>query len=358
VNVLMFGVDMQASPTFIRRSIDFTRAAGVEISLWEGETRAASRIDKGVLWLQRVPGIPIGLTGAQIAMLRRADVLHFQWAPNLLGWRALARTFGKPTVFSMRGKAIDIEPYQAGNEAYAARMRAALPHVSAYHAVSQAMLDAGVALGAVRERGRVIYTAVDLTVFTPPDVPPAPDAPIVMVGALLARKGYDIALEAFAHLRDAHHLTPRLLIAGEGEARPTIEAQIAALRLGDQVVLLGRQTPEQVRDLLRGGLVLLHTATNEGIANVAVEAMACGTPVITSDVGGMREAVSDGVEGFVTPPADPRASAAALARLLTDDALRLSMGRAGRARAEWQFTPERLGREFAALYEFARSVRG
>ncbi|MDZ4769493.1 MAG: glycosyltransferase, partial [Chloroflexota bacterium] len=88
-------------------------------------------------------------------------------------------------------------------------------------------------------------------------------------------------------------------------------------------------------------------------ANVAVEAMACGLPVVTTDVGGMGEAITDGIEGFLVPARDPDGTAAALARLLGDDDLRARMGLAARARAVRQFSPDRQGREFAALYAFA-----
>jgi glycosyltransferase involved in cell wall biosynthesis len=73
---------------------------------------------------------------------------------------------------------------------------------------------------------------------------------------------------------------------------------------------------------------------------VILEAMACGLPVVATDCGGVREAVRDGVEGFVLPPREPALAGAALERLWREPALRERMGRAGRARVLSEFTLE------------------
>jgi glycosyltransferase involved in cell wall biosynthesis len=83
--------------------------------------------------------------------------------------------------------------------------------------------------------------------------------------------------------------------------------------------------------------------------------MACGLPVVVTDCGGMREAVTDGVEGFVVPKRDPAGMARALTRLWGDPSLRDEMGRAGRARVLSDFTLSRETDEFEELY---RAVTG
>jgi glycosyltransferase involved in cell wall biosynthesis len=78
--------------------------------------------------------------------------------------------------------------------------------------------------------------------------------------------------------------------------------------------------------------------------------MACGLPIVATDVGGTSEAVRDGVEGFLVPPRDAEAIATALAKLWREPELRARMGAAGRARVEAEFTVERETREWLDLY--------
>jgi glycosyltransferase involved in cell wall biosynthesis len=87
-----------------------------------------------------------------------------------------------------------------------------------------------------------------------------------------------------------------------------------------------------------------------------LEAMACGVPVVATDCGGVSEALTDGVEGFIVPPRESEALAEALRRLWRDPGLRARMGQAGRRTATSRFTLERQLDEFLALYrEVARA---
>ena len=106
-----------------------------------------------------------------------------------------------------------------------------------------------------------------------------------------------------------------------------------------------------MRDHMQRADVLLHASLSEGLPNVVLEAMACALPVVATDVGGTREAVRDGVEGYLVPPRDPKAAAAALRALWGDLELRERMGAAGRARVEAEFTIERMTDEWVELYE-------
>jgi glycosyltransferase involved in cell wall biosynthesis len=88
----------------------------------------------------------------------------------------------------------------------------------------------------------------------------------------------------------------------------------------------------------------------EGLPRVLPQAMAAGLPIVATAVDGNAEAVTDGVNGFLTPPGDPQAMAAALMRLLEDPALARKMGKAGRIRAE-EFSARKMVSDIAALYE-------
>jgi glycosyltransferase involved in cell wall biosynthesis len=144
----------------------------------------------------------------------------------------------------------------------------------------------------------------------------------------------------------------RLEIVGDGKKaeRQRVLYGIRDLGLERTVRLRGPLPPAEVREVLQEADVFLLASVSEGISNAALEAMSCGTPVVTTDCGGMCEAVTDGVEGFVVPVRDPEAMAAALERLAREAELRESMGRAARERAEREFTLERQIGEFVGLY--------
>jgi glycosyltransferase involved in cell wall biosynthesis len=105
-----------------------------------------------------------------------------------------------------------------------------------------------------------------------------------------------------------------------------------------------------VRDQLRAADLFVLSSLSEGIANAALEAMSCGLPVVTSDCGGMREAVTDGVEGYVVPLRDPQAMAAALHKLANDSLLRSRMGATGRNRVIADFNLDDQIYAFHALF--------
>ena len=95
-----------------------------------------------------------------------------------------------------------------------------------------------------------------------------------------------------------------------GRLAPSPEQQrivhtISDLGLSERVTLHPQVPPAEVGRRLAGADVLLHASLAEGVPNVVLEAMACGTPVVTTDCGGVREAVTDGVEGYVVNLRDP-----------------------------------------------------
>jgi colanic acid/amylovoran biosynthesis glycosyltransferase len=171
-----------------------------------------------------------------------------------------------------------------------------------------------------------------------------------MVGALMWRKGYEYALMAFCRLLD-RVTESRLVIVGEGEERDRIEHTAQDLGVADRVVLAGKLDPTGVREVLWRSHLFLHASLSEGIANVALEAMACGLPVVATDAGGMREAIDDGVNGFLVPLRDTEAMADRLVRLANNPELRAEMGRKARDRAVRDFDLKDQGRKFVELYQ-------
>ena len=179
---------------------------------------------------------------------------------------------------------------------------------------------------------------------------------LLFVGRLRIRKGVEVLLEALRCLAAGAESpaaggagplapAPRLLIAGDGEHRQALVAKAAELGLGEGAVsFLGRCGPARVAGFLAGARALVVPSIYEGMPLVVLEAMAQGLPVVASRVSGIPEVVVDGETGWLVPPEDPAALAAALREVLGDPAEAERRGSAGRRRATELYRPEVVAR--------------
>jgi glycosyltransferase involved in cell wall biosynthesis len=170
---------------------------------------------------------------------------------------------------------------------------------------------------------------------------------LVVIAQLIPRKGHRFLLQALPEILVRHPHT-RVLFAGEGESEAELKAQVQDMGLAACVQFLGYR--DDIGDVLRACDVLVHPATMEGFANVAMQAMAAGLPVVSSAVGGMPESVRDGVTGLLVPPQDPAALAAAIVKLLDDASLRERLGRQGREIVQREFTTDVMVEGNLAVY--------
>lgn len=199
-------------------------------------------------------------------------------------------------------------------------------------------------LGAAPERVTSVPTGIDTVRFSPGDKQAArqalgldPDARITgIVATLRSWKGHLYLLEAFAKLARAE---ATLLIIGEGPMRGPIEAKIAELRLTNRVRLAGQQDKPEVW-LRAFDIFCLPSYANEGVPQAILQAMMTGLPVVTTPVGAILEAASDGETALVVPPKDAFALAGAIDRLMQDPDLASRLGHAARDRAVERFSRE------------------
>jgi glycosyltransferase involved in cell wall biosynthesis len=134
----------------------------------------------------------------------------------------------------------------------------------------------------------------------------------------------------------------RFQFVGDGPMRADLERKAAQRKLADQVEFMGQR--EDVAGLLGKASVFCRPSLSEGLPLTALEAMACGLPVVATRAGGTAEVVEDGITGYIVAPNHPAEVADRLCRLLTDDSLRAEMGRRGRKAAEqydWTSVTER-----------------
>jgi len=200
--------------------------------------------------------------------------------------------------------------------------------------------------GAPRGRIRVIYNGLDVERFHPPAAP-AGGGPIVTVGRLVEQKNHEMFLHAAAALsRDVPEAA--FLIIGDGPLRGALEEQARRLGIADRVTFAGER--HDVDEVMRQASLFWLTSRWEGMPNVVLEAMASGLPVIATDVGGTRELLQDGADGFIVPAGDTDAFVRRSRELLRDAAMRRRFSAAARAHAE-VFSTSRMVGAMMQLYD-------
>jgi colanic acid/amylovoran biosynthesis glycosyltransferase len=126
---------------------------------------------------------------------------------------------------------------------------------------------------------------------------------------------------------------------------------ITELDLKDNVHLLGKKPPVEVKQLMQSSHVLLHTSLSEGIANVVLEAMSCELAVITTDAGGINEVIRDHENGLLIPTRDPESVAVKLREVYNDQALRTRLGKNARQSVIKNHTLEQQADQFVRMYK-------
>ncbi len=163
---------------------------------------------------------------------------------------------------------------------------------------------------------------------------------ITTVGNIRRVKGHDIFVRAAASVL-GHYPNVSFSVAGEVlESDYLLELNdlVRNLNISDHFHFVGGVT--DLRQHLSSADIFVLPSRSEGFSNAIVEAMAASLPVVATNVGGNAEAVIDGVSGFLVPPEDPAALAAAITRVLSDPSRAKAMGLAGRALAAERFTTE------------------
>ena len=251
----------------------------------------------------------------------KPDVLLAAWAfPD--GWAAvqLAREAGIPVAIKVLGSDILL---LRPNSARQRRTIEALRGADGVIAVSQDLRDHVVALGVAADKVSVVYSGVNTSLFHPA---PRRDArarlgivgstPLLLyVGNLAAVKRLDVLVDACAFLHQKG-LQFDCRMIGQGPMKGSLERQIRASGLQDHMSLMAPRPMEELPDWYRAADVFVLPSRSEGLPNVLLEAMACGTPIVATRVGGVPE-ITRGLRPGLVPSGDPQALADAIARTLT-----------------------------------------
>jgi glycosyltransferase involved in cell wall biosynthesis len=172
-------------------------------------------------------------------------------------------------------------------------------------------------------------------------------ATLAFAGRLTVQKSLAVALEALAQVDGV-----QLLVAGDGGERSALERRARDLGLGERVRFLGAQPRRRVVELFRAADASILSSSWENFPHAVVEALAAGTPVLSTATGGVAEVVRDGVNGLLVEPDDPNAFAEMLRRFFGDGELRERL-RAAAAPSVEAYAPERV---FAQLEQILLDV--
>ena len=268
---------------------------------------------------------PFLLAAAMRPVLRRLlasgydfDIIdaHYYY-PDGVAAILLGRWFGKPVVITARGTDINLVPQCRLPRAL---IRWAAGEAAASITVCQALKDAMCKLGIDGERISVLRNGVNLELFRPVAARTElrqrlgiRGRTLISVGHLIERKGHHLVIAALARLPDIE-----LLIAGDGPEEKALRAQAREIGVAGRVRFLGALKQDELREYYAAADALVLASSREGWANVLLESMACGTPVVATSVWGTPEVVAAPEAGVLATERSAECLAAAVTKLFDD----------------------------------------
>lgn len=314
------------------------------------------------------PGVFKGLDARLMALgaLRAARALRREGRVDLIdahfgypdGCAALrvAQRLGVPCTVTLRGT----EARHALDPELRPQLSAALRSAARVFTVADSLRDVAISLGVQQTSVRTVGNGVDSTKFRASDRAaqrqrlgiPQDAAVLITVGGLVERKGFHRVIACMPELLRTFPALHYLVVGSpgpEGDYSEQLKRQVAELGLGERVHFLGGMPPERLCDALSAADVFVLATRNEGWANVLLEAMACGLPVVATDVGGNAQVVCQRELGTIVPFDDHAALTSALSASLTQKWDRAAIRRYAEAN-DWQQRVAVLVDEFRALH--------
>jgi colanic acid/amylovoran biosynthesis glycosyltransferase len=277
------------------------------------------------------------------------DIVHLQWVSNISLFEEQLNKKQFKFVLSQRGYQTNVRPFvNSENFNY---LQQWLPKFDGFHSVSQAIAKVGDQIYThPNKMNQVVYTGLDLSRFEfQPEVIKNETLELISVGRPHWIKGFDYAIKACAVLHRQGIDFNYTIVGAEGDEE--LLFLIDNLGLTGKVILTSKLPQDKVFEMMKVSDLFLLSSIEEGIANVAVEAMALGTPVISTDCGGMEELITHGKEGWIVPVRDAEVMAEqilSITNLEVDEIRNIKM--AARLKVEAQHNEEQMVVGMLSLY--------
>jgi glycosyltransferase involved in cell wall biosynthesis len=279
------------------------------------------------LWLLLVLMLP-ALFAACLRHARKFDLIHAQWSISGVIGGLAGKLAGKPVITTLRGSDVNLAVFSYAHRTIlrlCVRLSDKIVTVSNSLNTSVRKLNPDIA----GKKFCVIPNGIDDTYFgiARNHYVVKPTLEIITVGNLTANKGVDQILRSLHYLNDESLL---LRIVGDGPERPRLAALTASLGLQRQVEFAGSVAPSRMAHLLAAADIFVLASHSEGRPNVLIEAMASALPVIATDIPGIREVITTGVNGLLFPDSDVAGLSVRLRELARSPVMRHKLGAAAR----------------------------
>ncbi len=229
------------------------------------------------------------------------DIFHIQWAKSLPFWFFLKEIYGVKIALSLRGSHINYSAF--ANDSLARNYNILFPKVDRMHAVSKKISQKAEKFGANTNKTDIIYSSLDLSLlktYKKNNHKTHRPFRFLSVGRFHWVKGYQYSISAFANLKKINNDIHYLIIT-KNHISEEILYQIDDLSLENNVEIVHPDSQEEIYKIMNESDCFILPSVQEGISNVVLESMAVGLPVVSSDCGGMKEIINNGVNGFYFP---------------------------------------------------------
>lgn len=284
---------------------------------------------------------------------------HFIY-PDGVGACLLGKWFHCPVTVTLRGTIAKLAKFKLRRK----QIQWALNVASRIFSVSQSLREIAVQIGCDARKTRVIPNGVDPNVFQPMEKAaarrrlglPMERIIVLSVGALCERKGHHRVIQVLPNLVATHPNLLFVVVGGpgaEGDMGPELKRLTRRLGMDSHVRLAGIRPHNEIASWLAAADLLCLATSNEGMANVIVEALSCGIPVVTTRVGGNAELVQDGVNGLLVDFGDDQGLQKAVLKALNTGWSRDTISKT-MAERTWDATASQLAGEWQSLMESDR----
>lgn len=278
------------------------------------------------------------------------DIFHIQWAKTVEQHPELFELLDSKFIVSLRGAHINYSPILDLKLADAYRKY--FPHIDGFHAVSEDIGREATKYGAEKNKIKVIHSSIkdELFLMESEVYKSGNTLDIISIGRFHWKKGYHYALDAMKILNDSKINFTYSIIA-QGKIPEEITFLIDEYGLADKVNIIPGMKHDELIKKLQSSHLLILPSVEEGIANVVLEAMATGIPVLTTDCGGMDEVVNDRINGYIVPVRDPVLLSEKIKQFINSDfEFKTELVKKAKNTIKEEFSADKQMREFSEFY--------